>query len=39
MNKLLGEGFKKELTIEDLFEVRQEDRSKILGDKLERSVK
>ena len=38
MNKLLGEGFKKELTIEDLYEVRKEDRSRILGDKLERCV-
>ena len=38
MNKLLGEGFKKELTVEDLYEVRKEDRSRLLGDRLERCV-
>ena len=38
MNKLLGEGYKKELGIEDLYEVRQEDRSAVVGDKLERFV-
>ena len=38
MNKLLGEGYKKELGIEDLYEVRQEDRSTVVGDNLERFV-
>ena len=38
MNKLLGEGYKKELGIEDLYEVRQEDRSSVVGDNLERFV-
>ena len=38
MNKLLGEGYKKELGIEDLYEVRQEDRSSVVGDSLERFV-
>ena len=38
MNKLLGEGYKKELGIEDLYEVRQEDRSAVVGDNLERFV-
>ena len=36
MNKLLGKGYKKELEIEDLFEVRKQDESEILGDRLER---
>ena len=32
----MGEGFKKELEIEDLYEVRKEDESEALGDKLEK---
>lgn len=35
MNSLLGEGYKKELEIEDLFEARKEDESEVLGSKLE----
>ena len=35
MNSLLGEGYKKELEIEDLFEARKEDESDVLGGKLE----
>ena len=38
MNKLLGEGYKKELSLEDLYEVREEDRSGVVGDTLERLV-
>ena len=36
MNSLLGEGYRKELEMEDLFEVRKQDESEILGDRLER---
>ena len=36
MNKLLGEGYKKQLEMEDLFEVRKEDESGLLGDRLEK---
>ena len=36
MNSLLGEGYKKELEIEDLFEARKEDESEVLGGKLEK---
>ena len=35
MNSLLGEGYKKELEMEDLFEARKEDESDVLGGKLE----
>ena len=38
MNKLLREGYKKELSLEDLYEVREEDRSAVVGDNLERFV-
>ena len=38
MNSLLGEGYKKELEIEDLFEVRKQDESELLGDRLEKYV-
>ena len=38
MNSLLGEGYKKELELEDLYEARKEDESEILGDRLEKSV-
>ena len=36
MNPLLGEGYKKELELEDLYEARKEDESEILGDRLEK---
>ena len=36
MNSLLGEGYKKELEMEDLFEVRKQDESELLGDRLEK---
>jgi len=36
MNSLLGEGYKKELELEDLYEARKEDESEILGDRLEK---
>lgn len=36
MNSLLGEGYRKELEMEDLFEVRKQDESEILGDRLEK---
>ena len=32
----MGEGYKKELELEDLFEARKEDESEFLGNKLER---
>ena len=32
----MGEGYKKELELEDLFEARKEDESEFLGSKLER---
>ena len=35
MNSLLGEGYKKELTMEDIFEVRNQDESEVLGNRLE----
>ena len=35
MNSLLGEGNKKELEMEDIFEVRKQDESEVLGDRLE----
>ena len=35
MNSLLGEGYKKELEMEDIFEVRKQDESEVLGDRLE----
>ena len=38
MNSLLGEGYKKELEMEDLFEVRKQDESELLGDRLEKYV-
>ena len=36
MNSLLGEGYKKDLEMEDLVEVMKEDESEILGDRLEK---
>ena len=36
MNSLLGEGYKKDLEMEDLYEARKEDESEILGDRLEK---
>ena len=36
MNSLMGEGYKKELEIEDIYEVRKQDESEALGDKLEK---
>ena len=36
MNSLLGEGYKKELELEDLFEPRKTDESDYLGSKLEK---
>ena len=36
MNSLLGEGYKKELELEDLFEPRKTDESEYLGSKLEK---
>ena len=33
---MLGEGYKKDLEMEDLYEVRKEDESEILGDRLEK---
>ena len=36
MNSLLGEGYKKELELEDLFEPRKNDESEYLGSKLEK---
>ena len=36
MNSLLGEGYKKELELEDLFEPRKTDESDYQGSKLER---
>ena len=38
MNSLLGEGYKKELEMEDLFEVRKQDESELLGDRLEKYI-
>ena len=38
MNSLLGERYKKELEMEDLFEVRKQDESELLGDRLEKYV-
>ena len=35
MNSLLSEGNKKELEMEDIFEVRKQDESEVLGDRLE----
>ena len=35
MNSLLGEGYKKELEMEDIFEVRKQDESEVFGDRLE----
>ena len=35
MNSLLSEGYKKELELEDMFEVRKQDESEVLGDRLE----
>jgi len=39
MNPLLGEGYKKDLEMEDLYEARKEDESEYLGDKLEKEWK
>ena len=36
MNSLLGEGYKKQLELEDLFEPRKKDKSEYLGNKLEK---
>ena len=36
MNSLLGEGYKKDLEIENLYEVLKQDESEFLGNKLER---
>ena len=36
MNSVLGEGYKKELEIEDLYEARRGDKSEYLGNKLEK---
>ena len=38
MNSLLGEGYKKELEMEDIFEVRKQDESEVLGDRLEKYI-
>ena len=35
---MMGEGYKKELELEDLFEARKEDESEFLGSKLERFI-
>ena len=36
MNSLLGEGYNKELELEDLYKTRKEDMSEVLGDRLEK---
>ena len=36
MNSLLGEGYKKDLQMEDLYEARKQDESERLGDQLEK---